>query len=87
MKRILSLILALALILSLAACAAPASEPIASAEPTNASQTEPVIDKPTEMPADEYERAVWYGFLPDGLATADPDGTSSVATLPVAPLA
>lgn len=27
----------------------------------------------SDLPADEYERAVWYGFLPDELTNADPD--------------
>ena len=28
-----------------------------------------------EIPASEYERGLWYGFLPDELADADPDTT------------
>ena len=40
MKCILSFIFALTLVLSLAACGAPASEPEASAEPTSA----PIMD-------------------------------------------
>ncbi len=80
MKRILSFILALTLMFTLAACA-PASAPEASAEPASppaaeqAPEVEPVADTPTEMPADEYERAIWYGFLPEELTAADPDGT------------
>ena len=81
MKRTLSIILALTLVLTLAACGAPASEPGTSTEPTSAPVAEqppevaPVADTPTEMPANEYERALWYGFLPDDLASADPDST------------
>ena len=70
MKRILSFIIALTLILPLAACGAPASEPGVSAEPTGAPVAEqmPEPEAPNaeplagEMPADEYARAVWYGF-------------------------
>ncbi len=81
MKRILTFILTLTLIFSLAACA-PASAPEASAEPENppaaeqAPEIAPVAGTATEIPADEYERAIWYGFLPEELAAADPDGTN-----------
>lgn len=33
------------------------------------------------IPSDEYQRAIWYGFVPDSLADADPDGT--VVTWPM----
>lgn len=83
MNRILSFILTLALIFTLAACGAPASEPGASAEPTKTPSAEPTSEPEApnaeplaeNIPDDEYQRAVWYGFLPDELAAAAPDGT------------
>ena len=83
MKRILSFIIVLTLIFTLAACGVPASKPGTSTEPTSAPVAEqpPTPEAPNaeplagKIPADEYERAIWYGFLPDEITTADPDGT------------
>lgn len=79
MKRFIPLILSLLLIFSLAACEVPASEPETADAPESVSiptpeeTAEPVFsDAP---PVDEYERATWYGFVPDELADADPNST------------
>ena len=53
MKRTLSFILALTLILSLAACSAPASEPGTSAEPTSAPSAEQTPEQEVTAPAQE----------------------------------
>ena len=44
------------------------------AEPSSVpeSSVTPLFDT---IPSDEYQRAIWYGFVPDSLAGADPDGT------------
>ncbi|MDD3920072.1 MAG: hypothetical protein PHO41_02690, partial [Eubacteriales bacterium] len=72
------------MLFSISACAAPAGTPesgTAPATPFAAEQT-PVLEAPRVepltggTPADEYARAVWYGFLPDDLAAADPNGTT-----------
>ncbi|MDD3921334.1 MAG: cellulase family glycosylhydrolase, partial [Eubacteriales bacterium] len=83
MKRIVSIFLVLTLMLSLAACGAHESEAAESESPTNPPVAEETSQSKTlavsmtdDMPADEYERAVWYGFLPEDLATADPDATT-----------
>lgn len=47
------------------------SAPGQTAEPINTAG--PL--KPAEPPMEEYERAAWYGFMPDDLAAADPDTT------------
>lgn len=75
MKRIISTLLAIVLLISLTACAPSAevltaSEPVAADTPAPEQPAEPV--RSVTPPADEYERAIWYGFVPDELA-ADPD--------------
>lgn len=73
-KRIFSFILCAAMLLGLlSGCGGESADtpdvsdvPVSNGEPA----ATPIAG---EMPADEYERAVWYGFLPDELAGADPD--------------
>ena len=68
MKKLAAILLAFSVLLSLSACgqaggqAAPTESPVlTTAEPTPSA----VING--EMPDDEYDRAIWYGFI-------DPDG-------------
>lgn len=87
MKRNISFFL-LIMLFSLAACgektpSAPnASGQTPPAQPTP-TQTTPTQTTPTQtvttmsgsIPSDEYDRALWYGFIPEDLVYADPDST------------
>ena len=87
MKRFLSFILIILLLLSLAACGAPASEPVAADAPGQESASELTAEQAEQVPparspvppADEYERAIWYGFIPGELADAEPDSAATWA--------
>ena len=75
MKKIISLLLTLSMLLALTACGAPTSRPEGTTAPGAEQTMAPVADNPTEIPVDEYERAVWYGFLSGDLSQAEPDST------------
>src|SRR5699024_725338 len=70
MKKLAAILLAFSVLLSLSACgqaggqAAPTESPVlTTAEPTPSA----VING--EMPDDEYDRAIWYGFIDPELAS------------------
>ena len=76
MKKLAAILLAFSVLLSLSACgqaggqAAPTESPVlTTAEPTPSA----VING--EMPDDEYDRAIWYGFIDPELAS---DGDRTV---------
>jgi hypothetical protein len=53
----------------------PPTEP-ATIEPTaTIASTGTAVPGPKGIPSDEYERAIWYGFLPEDLLDKDPDST------------
>lgn len=55
------------------------TEPSITSEETGPTEAEPEDSEPKDpivILDNEYERALWYGFLPDGLADADPDSTT-----------
>ena len=64
MRRFAALLLAICLLISLSACGTeePPITPTATAE---------VEDLSAKIPMDEWERAAWYGFLPED--AGDPD--------------
>ena len=65
LRLLLSLVMAAAL---LSACGGYASGELSVQQLSPQSRGE-------AMPDDEYGRAIWYGFLPEALADADPDDT------------
>lgn len=76
MKRILSLLMICAILFSLIACNSDiksGKNEFSENEETNASTEEKIEQK---IPLNEYERAVWYGFLPEELKGAEPDSTT-----------
>lgn len=64
MRRFIALLLATVMLLSLAACGGEQKP-----------ETPDALDLSGKFPVNEYERGIWYGFLPDKLADADPDTT------------
>lgn len=83
-KSLLSSLLCLALLAGLlSGCGGgqTSGQPVTSGQPDTSdepgtsgtiSTVSPLFDT---IPSDEYQRAIWYGFVPDSLAGADPDGT------------
>lgn len=81
-RRTLCLLLTLIMLLSLAACSgrtnidAPSTSKQTDAPGETGKGTISSVDLlDGKIPASEYERGIWYGFLPDELADADPDTT------------
>ena len=69
MKRLLSGLLALVIIFSLTACEEKTqSESVNPTESLNAEETYVEDSMIGEMPSDEYERAIWYGFVDEELS-------------------
>lgn len=72
-KKLTALLLALSIVLALSACggtdspAAPSASPSAPAEPAPA-ESATAGAMAGDMPDDEYERAIWYGFIDAALA-------------------
>ena len=64
-KRIVSIILAAMLLISFSACDTEQSPSVSE------KAEETPVEISAEMPADEWERAAWYGFLPED--AGDPD--------------
>ena len=73
LKRTLSLLLCLALVLGLFSGCGSRTNP--TAEPDDSSEQLSAQERGEPRPDDEYERAGWYGFLPEDLVDADPDNT------------
>lgn len=70
MKRLVALFLAIVMLCSLVACGSE----------TNNEESELIIENTSisteangaALPGNEYDRGIWYGFMPDDLAGADP---------------
>lgn len=82
MKRIAAMIFAITLLISLAACGAPVTEPEASAEPSATPEPVKLISLPGKVfapvPADELQRGAYYGFVRSDYL-AEPDKTATYA--------
>ena len=90
MKRIIAILLTASMLLSLAACGAPTTEPKVSTEPTNTPSAEPpaaqdpveFISLPGEVfapvPENELQRGVYYGFVKSDYLD-EPDKTATYA--------
>lgn len=63
MKRLLSILLATVIIFSLTACEEKTHS--GSVNPTESLNEDSMIG---EMPSDEYERAIWYGFVDEEMS-------------------
>ena len=76
MKKTMSLLLVLAMVLSLfAGCGGSGEQAEAVAETEAVKTVLATQANGAPIPGGEYERAIWYGFLPEELAGADPDKT------------
>ncbi|MBQ3210996.1 MAG: right-handed parallel beta-helix repeat-containing protein [Oscillospiraceae bacterium] len=73
LKRTLSLLLSLALMLGLLSGCGSGTNP--TTEPDESPKQLSAREQGEPRPDDEYERAIWYGFLPEDLAEADPENT------------
>ena len=74
-KRIFSFILCAAMLIALlSGCGAGTSADTPDVSENPDTHSADLLGK--EIPASEYERGLWYGFLPDELADADPDTTA-----------
>lgn len=73
-KSLLSALLCLSLLMGLLSGCGGKQPQSNQAEPSSVpgSSVTPLFDT---ILSDEYQRAIWYGFVPDSLAGADPDGT------------
>lgn len=79
-KRTFCLLLAFLILPSLAACG-QGSQPEATKVPISEHMTEASEPSATEsvgiqIPANEYERGIWYGFMPQELESIDPASTT-----------
>lgn len=76
MKRFIALLLAAVMLLSLAACGGEQKPETLDTPDVSENANAPVVDPLSgKFPVNEYERGIWYGFLPDELTDADPDTT------------
>ena len=73
LKRTLCLLLSLALMLGLLSGCGGGTNP--TTEPNESPKQLSAQERGEPRPDDEYERAGWYGFLPEDLVDADPDNT------------
>ena len=71
MRKILSLFLSAVLLTSLAGCGQGDGATDVQESPAGQATAASGIS----LPAGEYERGIWYGFLPEELAAADPEQT------------
>ena len=74
LKRIISLLLSVSIAFGMLSGCGGGQSKSNQAEPSSASGSS-VTPQFDTIPSDEYQRAIWYGFVPDSLAGADPDGT------------
>ena len=74
LERILSFMLCAAMLLGLlSGCGAGTSVGTPDVSENSDTHSADLLNK--KIPASEYERGIWYGFLPEELADADPDTT------------